>query len=237
MNAVERVRADYEKKLKEAEREDALREVAPDANRIFVLGKPLYDAIAWVTFGSDDFGKSPCSWSDAVSICERHKPIPAKLVNEGSLSIRPSSCADGSRIRSKVHIAPVWFEVETNASTTIELHWFADTPKGIVRIGVKLGSLHQYSQIASHWIEWIMAPGERLVREQRLLLGDELHAIWDDDGKPVAQVEKFIKWASGGPQYPSRYTVYFAHLSEETDEAEVGLAIVKHMARLSRKEK
>lgn len=230
MNAVEKVRREYEKSLAKAELEDALSVFAPKADRIFV--SPLYGSVAWITYG--DQYKQACSWDEAREIASQNPAMGAMLVRDGSTSIRPANRDwDG---RECTRIAPVWLEVETYQSAKLKLHWYSETPKGIVRIDLEMGELSRHPHIATHDLRMRVRPGTTVVESQRLSVGSEMHAIRDENERVIVQVESPIKWASGGPQYPSRYTLYFSHLDAEPVEAQVAFEMVKFMGDLCRKE-
>lgn len=230
MSAVEKVRREYEKNLAKAELEDALRVFAPKADRIFV--SPLYDSVAWITYG--DQYKQACSWDDAKEIATRNPAMGAMLVRDSATSIRPASREWGGR--ECAHIAPVWLEVETYQGAKLVLHWYSETPKGIVRIDLEMGDLALYPQIAVHDLTMLVRPGSTIVDSQRLSIGTEMHAIRSEDERVIAQVESPIRWASGGPEYPSRYTMYFSHLDAEPDESWVCFEMIRFMGDLCRKE-
>ena len=230
MNAVEKVRREYEKNLAKAELEDALCALAPKADRIFV--SPLYDSVAWITYG-DQYGQA-CTWDDAKEAARQHPAMGAMLVKKASTSFRPASREwDGDEC---TRIAPVWLEIETYQGARLKLHWYSETPNGIVRIDLEMGDLSQYPSIAVHDLQMLVRPGSTVVGSQRLSIGTEMHAIRRDDECAIAQVESPIKWASGGPQYPSRYTLYFSHLDAEPVESQVAFEMIKFMGDLCRKE-
>lgn len=230
MNAVEKVRREYEQNLAKAELEDALRALAPKADRIFV--SPLYDSVASITYG--DRYNEACTWETAKEAARQHPAMGATLVKKAGTSFRPASREwDGDECAG---IAPVWLEVETYQSARLKLHWYSETPKGIVRIDLEMGDLSRFPRIAVHNLTMLVRPGTTIVESQRLSVGNEMHAIRRDDGRAIAQVESPIKWASGGPQYPSRYTLYFSHLDAEPVEPQVAFEMIAFMGDLCRKE-
>ena len=245
-NAVDKIKAEYARKLRTTEIEDQVSDhLDPLLDglpkpRIFVHDKPYGADVAWLTFGDTAPSYPPkrttCTLEEALQIALVLRPLAAVIVKTSSTSFAPKiSYKESDRVSSVEDVAPIWLKAEARGreSFTLKLDWFAEVPGvGIVRVYVELGRLSLYAKIASSAVDWATRDGERIVRAQRFSLGSEMHALHGTNGDVIAMAEAPIKWASGGLEYPSPYTIYFGPVGADMDPNVLGAEMLRALVKI-----
>lgn len=234
MTRIEEIKARHAKELAKAEAEDRILAKVPAGAKVFV--SELYGRVARVSFG-DEF-REPATWAQAVELIGMLPPVSKTMVKDGCLSFRPRSVVEAmpesakERWESESDVSPVLFHIEALHGPTLELEWTAALPEiGLVQVHVHLG--HVPSGIGRYQANRVEFKGGFRYERARFNAAAELHTVHAENGESLAQLESPICWASGGPEYPNRMTIYFCDLGADADPAMVGGAIVRHLAKLA----
>lgn len=244
MSKQDQVRAEYEKKLAEAAKEDTITSLVPAGARIFIHS--LYGTVGSVTYGDSHGGQEKaCTWEKACELIRALPPVSLTMVRDGCLSFKPTSYVDAlpeekkDRWKEESAVSPVLVHIEGFQGPTFELGWITDLAGiGLVHVKCSMGFAWASRGIGTYDAKRVEFRGGYRYEPARFTPAPDLHTIHDPyNSEPTAQLESPIRWASGGPEYPSRITLYFVDLGADMNPAHVGRAIVDGLAKLAREGK
>jgi hypothetical protein len=236
---VESLKADYAKKLAQAEQEDAITARVPPGGRVFVHS--LYGEVASVKYGDIYRHEDACTWDEAKRLVRALPPVALTMVRDGCLSFRPAEHVDSLSESSKERwqeesaVSPVLMHIEGFQGPTLTLSWVSRVPDvGLVRVDCVMGNMLQHRGLGTYSAKRVEYQGGFRYERAKFTPADGLHTIHDiEDNGPAVQLESPIVWASGGPEYPSRITCYFVDLGQWGSHGLVGRIIVDGLAALA----
>ena len=233
MSAVERVKAAYAAKLAEAEQEDTLNAKIPEGGRVHLY--PLYGRVGGVRYGDNLMcGRDAVSWECARELVRALPPVSLTEVRDGCLSFRPTSYVDAlpeekkARWESETRVSPVLLHVDKGFAS---LEWTASVEGiGLVDVKVDLGYLP--AKIGRYNAKRVEFRGGFRYERATFTPGEEMHALHDETGRAVAQLEAPIRWCTSD-ETPGRLTCYFVDLGATWGVAAIGAIIVDRLADLA----
>jgi hypothetical protein len=122
-----------------------------------------------------------------------------------------------ARWTEEIAVAGLLLHIEPalNYPAYIEWEWVTETPAGLVEINVKQ-PLHSVRDLVSVKVETKVSHGDKYVSRCDLTYNREkLYTVFGNDGEPMAELAQYVKWSSGGPQYPNKFTLYWIPLTED----------------------
>lgn len=231
MSAVEKIKSEFAAKLAAAEKEDAITAVIPAGGRVHV--HELYGTVASVRYGDPYTTDNRVTWAGAMAIVDALPPVECRLIKDGCTSFRTAAYVDGlpeekkARWEEENAASPIQLNIDKGL---LEIEYVGATSAGLVRVSIHMGYLPQ--GIGKAEAKRVKCHGGFRYEPTRFVAADGLHTVMFH-GEPIAQLEGPIRWASGGPEYPNRLTCYFCDLGAGLKPADVGYAIVCHLATLA----
>ncbi len=223
--AEQKLRSEYEAKIACARTEDAIRAALPTPPKyVHVAGQALYGTTASVKYEG-------ITLAEAAELVAALPAVSLTLVKDSCTSIRPTSYVESLPEEKKAHwkeeapISSLYVEIEGFQGPTMSLHWVANIAGvGLVRLETVIG----YPTIGQYRAQRREYVGGYSYDNATFTPAADLHTVMND-GEAVAQLESPIRWASGGPSYPQRFTLYFVDLGVDMDPAFVAASIAKHL--------
>jgi hypothetical protein len=169
---------------------------------------------------------------DLAALVRERGPLPAGpalpvvLVRDGCLSFRLAEHVEAlpeekkERWDSEQQVSPFLLKVEVFQQHTAEVSWTVRLAGIVCVIEAKLPFSPAFGRLD---VQCKDRMGGREVVRCEFKPGDALITLFRDQ-EPLAQLERPIKWASGGPQYPSSFTAYWCDLRPDTPPAPADLA-------------
>lgn len=229
-SAADKVRAEYAEKLAAAEREDTIRNACPGTPR-FVHAHKLYGSVASVSYTIETI-------ADLPAIVDALPAESITLVRDGSVSFRPASYVDAlpetakARWTEETTASPIMLRIEALHGPKLSVEWYTTIAGvGLVSVKVECGA-YLPAGVATYRAERKEFRGGYRYADARLTPANDLHSIHTADGAAVAQLESPIRWASGGPEYPQSFTLYFVDLGCDLAPPMVASAIARTLATL-----
>jgi hypothetical protein len=152
--------------------------------------------------------------------------LPVVLVRDGCLSFRLAEHVEAlpeeekERWDSEQQVSPFLLKVEVYQQHTAEVSWTVRLAGIACEIEVKLPFSPAFGRLD---VQYKDRMGGREVVRCEFKPADALTTLFRDQ-EPLAQLERPIKWASGGPQYPNSFTAHWCDLRPDTPPAPVDLA-------------
>jgi hypothetical protein len=236
--ATDLVRAEYEQKLAEAEKEDSLHDALNLRNIIqprFAHVSELYGSVASLHFGNE-YSQESVSVQNALSIIQVLSPIAVTLVRDCSCSFRPTeivnsiSKKDKEKWKSEDSVCSVWFDIKwlqlsnsVSHTPCLIANWFANIENiGIVRVHVYLGHPVKIDDVQAHREEY---KGGFRYENTRFSPAEKMRRIYTATGECVANIPNHILWGRGSDQVPNDITIYYDRINT-VDPKVVGEAIL-----------
>lgn len=200
MSAAEKVKADYAKKLAQAEREDAIRAVLPETYRAGarIHVHELYGTVASVSFG-DKYREIKITWADAVALAKALPAVSLTTVRDGCLSFQPTGYVEAlpeskkTRWELETPMSPIYLDVEGFQGPNLSLHWVAQTPIGLVRVAVEMGFMWAHPGIGRYEAKRTEFRGGFKYEPATFHPASELQVVYNADGEAIGQLERPIR--------------------------------------------
>lgn len=190
-----------------------------------VHGYPLYGTVASAHVDHNWFdytGKTPKPTLETVrQAAELLPPEPMVKVRDGSLSFRPKGYVESlpeekkERWEEEQDVTPFLVEVCGFQHLTAEFNWFTKLKSGaVVRVEITLPmprELGTYTVVRQHGPRAV----EQAIKRCEFIPDTDRVLTLFDGTEPVAQLESPIRWASGSPTTPNKFTMYWVELRDD----------------------
>lgn len=186
----------------------------------------LYGAVAGVQIGYPWFdysGKDPKPTLDTVRLAaEHHPPEPMVMVRDGCLSFRSKAHVEAlpeekkARWEEERNVAPFLVEANAFQRQSASFEWYTRLKSGtLVRMEIELPLMRELGaySIRRRGPEHLH---DALPIESCTFTPDAARLTTLFHGpEPVAQLEHPIRWASGSPSTPNKFTLYWLALRDD----------------------
>ncbi len=193
-------------------------------------------------------GGGPVSWERACEIALALPAIERSKAKGGSLSFPPRAWMESQKedpMREEMEVSPVIAKLDyqhlpdgRGFAPRLTLEWYTATPEGVIEVAVHVGSVPlaicemlQKTKRAGEKAPVHVFMAWKRGDEIGLRLSNAMMTIFDGPSA-LAKHETPIRWSSGGPEYPSTFTMYWTD-TDAWDAARVARCQVAQMARLA----
>jgi hypothetical protein len=223
----------------------AILELVPESlvDRVEVMASQLYGSIAGIYLDHNFFDyagtdKQP-TYADIRELAKAFPPVRIVKVCDGCKSFRPAETLQTTYTEEQLDkvdtedVAPYIVCVEQEPTQwrhqTMTIQWYSKTPKGLVRLQVKLplsyrlgtltveyGKNNQYRHVK----KCEFAPNWNTIGQ----LGDCEQGYKTQLQPPKrykTQLQGAIRWASGGPEYANKFTLYWVDYYEDANASTI----------------
>ena len=185
----------------------------------------LYGAVAGVQIAYPWFdysAKEPKPTLDTVRLAAlHHPPVGMVRVKDGCMSFRSKEHVDAlpedkkERWEEELDVAPFLVEVDAFQHHSASFEWYTKLKNGaLVRVEIELPLMRELGQydIKRRGPDYIEA---RPIESCRFFPDAARLTTLFHGPEPVAQLEAPIRWASGSPTTPNKFTLYWLALRED----------------------
>lgn len=220
---IEELKAKHARELAELELKLEIRAALPDVGMPWqVHVSELYGTVASVSIEYDFYGirkGEPQPTLETVRAIGLALPgVPLVKVRDGCLSFKAMPYVEAlpeakkERWQEELEVCPFTVKLSAFQQHTAEFDWVAKVAERLVRVRVKIPTPRELARLEVQYSNYM---GGRRVRDCRVLIGDKSHVIYRD-GNSLAGLESPIRWASGGPETPNDFTLYYVNYGGES---------------------